>query len=205
MGRFSKSFSLATILENCWTKNDSESRFTKTLNMALNIEIKARCKDPASIKEMLASHQAEFKGVDHQVDTYFNVPNGRMKFREGNLENSLIHYDRPNQAGPKKSNYILYHPHADSSLKQLLTQANGILVVVDKLRSIYLIDKVKFHVDEVKDLGNFMEIEAIDSDGSIGEEKLLEQCQFYLNLLRIDEEDLIDNSYSDLLLHKTIF
>ncbi|MFK8009192.1 MAG: class IV adenylate cyclase [Saprospiraceae bacterium] len=172
--------------------------------MALNIEIKARCKNPTSIKFFLESRQANFKGVDHQVDTYFKVPNGRMKFREGNIENSLIHYDRPNQAGPKKSNYILYHPHANSSLKQLLTQANGVLVVVDKLRSIYFIDNVKFHVDEVKDLGHFMEIEAIDSDGSIGEEKLMEQCQFYLDILGIKEDDLIDNSYSDLLIHKTI-
>ena len=172
--------------------------------MALNVEIKARCKDPNSIKEILDSRQADFKGIDHQVDTYFKVPNGRMKFREGNIENSLIHYDRPNQAGPKKSNYILYHPKSDSSLKQLLTQANGVLVIVDKLRSIYFIDNVKFHVDEVKNLGNFMEIEAIDSDGSIGEKKLLEQCQFYLDLLGIQEKDLIDNSYSDLLLHKRV-
>jgi predicted adenylyl cyclase CyaB len=172
--------------------------------MALNVEIKARCKDPNSIKEILDSRQADFKGIDHQVDTYFKVPNGRMKFREGNIENSLIHYDRPTQAGPKKSNYILYHPKSDSSLKQLLTQANGVLVIVDKLRSIYFIDNVKFHVDEVKNLGNFMEIEAIDSDGSIGEKKLLEQCQFYLDLLGIQEKDLIDNSYSDLLLHKRV-
>jgi len=47
-----------------------------------------------------------------------------------------------------------------------------------------------------------MEIEAIDSDGSVGEKKLLEQCQFYLDLLGVKEEDLIDNSYSDLLLNK---
>ncbi len=170
--------------------------------MALNIEIKAKCNDPVTIKEILKSHQADFKGVDHQIDTYFKVPNGRMKLREGNIETALIQYNRPNQAGPKKSDYVLYHPHPDSSLKQLLTQANGVLVVVDKLRSIYFIDNVKFHVDEVTDLGNFMEIEAIDSDGRLGEEKLMEQCQFYLNLLGIDENDLIENSYSDLLLQK---
>ena len=170
--------------------------------MALNVEIKAKCKSIVIIKGILDANNADFKGVDHQIDTYFKVPNGRMKFREGNIENSLIHYDRPNQAGPKKSNYVLYHPHPDSSLKQLLTQANGILVVVDKLRSIYFIANVKFHVDEVKGLGHFMEIEAIDSDDSIGEEKLLEQCQFYLNLLGIQNDDLIENSYSDLLLQK---
>ena len=170
--------------------------------MALNIEIKAKCENPVTIKEVLTAHQADFKGVDHQIDTYFKVPNGRMKLREGNIETALIQYNRPNQAGPKKSDYVLYHPHPDSSLKQLLTQANGVLVVVDKLRSIYFIDNVKFHVDEVKELGSYMEIEAIDSDGTLGEEKLLEQCQFYLNLLGIEESDLIENSYSDLLLQK---
>ena len=170
--------------------------------MALNIEIKAKCNNPITIKEILKKHQADFKGVDHQIDTYFKVANGRMKLREGNIETALIQYNRPNQAGPKKSDYVLYHPHPDSSLKQLLTQANGVLVVVDKLRSIYFIDNVKFHVDEVKDLGSFMEIEVIDSDGSNDEGKLLEQCQFYLNLLGIEESDLIENSYSDMILQK---
>jgi len=170
--------------------------------MATNIEIKAKCNNPITIKETLKSHNADFKGVDHQIDTYFKVPNGRMKLREGNIETALIQYNRPNQAGPKKSDYVLYHPHPDSSLKQLLTQANGVLVVVDKIRSIYFIDNVKFHLDEVNDLGSYMEIEVIDSDDSIGEEKLLEQCQFYLNLLGIEESDLIENSYSDLLLKK---
>ena len=170
--------------------------------MATNIEIKAKCNNPITIKEILKLRNADFKGVDHQIDTYFKVPNGRMKLREGNIETALIQYNRPNQAGPKKSDYVLYHPHPDSSLKQLLTQANGVLVVVDKMRSIYFIDNVKFHLDEVKDLGSYMEIEVIDSDDSIGEEKLLEQCQFYLNLLGIEESDLIENSYSDLLLKK---
>jgi len=170
--------------------------------MATNIEIKAKCNNPITIKEILKSRNADFKGVDHQIDTYFKVANGRMKLREGNIETALIQYNRPNQAGPKKSDYVLYHPHPDSSLKQLLTQANGVLVVVDKIRSIYFIDNVKFHLDEVNDLGSYMEIEVIDSDDSIGEEKLLEQCQFYLNLLGIEESDLIENSYSDLLLKK---
>lgn len=170
--------------------------------MALNIEIKAKCHLPKKVKAILESHQADFRGVDHQIDTYFKVPNGRLKLREGNIESALIHYDRPDQAGPKKSNYILYHPHPDSSLKQLLTQANGLLVVVDKLRSIYFINNVKFHIDEVKDLGSYMEIEAIDADGSIGEEKLNEQCEHYLNLLGVEKEDLIENSYSDLILQK---
>ena len=76
------------------------------------------------------------------------------------------------------------------------------MVVVDKSREIYFIDNVKFHIDSVKDLGTFVEIEATDADCSIGKNKLLEQCQHYLDLFKISKEDLISNSYSDLLLEK---
>jgi adenylate cyclase class IV len=57
-------------------------------------------------------------------------------------------------------------------------------------------------LDDVIGLGTFVEIEAIDSDGSIGKEKLLEQCSYYSNLFQIKNEDLIAESYSDLLLAK---
>ena len=87
-------------------------------------------------------------------------------------------------------------------MKEILTTALGVLVVIDKSREIYFINNVKFHVDIVKDLGTFVEIEAIDPDGTIGKEKLFEQCNYYLDLFKIRREDLISNSYSDLLLKK---
>lgn len=166
----------------------------------LNVEIKANCKQPQLIKDILKDQKAQFIGIDHQVDTYFNAKEGRLKLREGNIEHTLIHYLRPNQAGPKSSQIELYHPPVqDAALKTILTKAMGILTVVDKQRAIYFIENVKFHIDEVKGLGSFVEIEAIDKDGSIGQEKLLEQCNFYLQLFGIEAQDLIDRSYSDLL------
>ena len=89
-----------------------------------------------------------------------------------------------------------------TSVKEILTKALGVLIVIDKQREIYFIDNVKFHIDIVEDLGTFVEIEAIDNDGTIGKDKLLEQCQFFLDLFKISQEDLISVSYSDLLLQK---
>ena len=89
-----------------------------------------------------------------------------------------------------------------SVLKDILAKSLGILVVVDKQREIYFKDNVKFHIDTVKDLGNFVEIEAIDKNPSIGRNKLLEQCNNYAHLFKIQQEDLISVSYSDLLLKK---
>jgi predicted adenylyl cyclase CyaB len=169
----------------------------------INIEIKARCNNQDFIREILKSHDAKFKGVDYQTDTYFKVNNGRLKLREGNIENSLVHYVREVKEGPKQS-YVTFYKSVDkSSLKEILTKALGILVVVDKSREIYFIDNVKFHIDSVKDLGTFVEIEAINTDGSIGKDKLLEQCSYYLNLFKIPKSDLISNSYSDFLMEKS--
>ncbi|MBI4983212.1 class IV adenylate cyclase [Candidatus Woesearchaeota archaeon] len=170
--------------------------------MHINIEIKAKSSNQDAIRELLKSRNANYIGIDHQIDTYFNVPFGRLKFREGNIENHLIHYDREDKDGPKQSNVILYKSTPNSSLKEILTKSLGILVVVDKRREIYFIDNVKFHIDIVKDLGTFIEIEAIDTTPNIGRDKLLEQCNFYMGLFKISQNDLISVSYSDLLLNR---
>ena len=168
----------------------------------INIEFKARCSNLDKIKEILDSRQAEYRGLDHQVDSYFKVNTGRLKLREGKIENALIFYDREEAKGPKLSNVTLYHFDSNSvaSLKEILTKSLGILIVVDKQRSIYFIENVKFHLDLVKGLGTFIEVEAIDIDGTLGEEKLRNQCNFYLELFGVLKEDLITSSYSDLLL-----
>ncbi|ACB84643.1 class IV adenylate cyclase [Natranaerobius thermophilus] len=167
--------------------------------MTINIEIKAKCSNPEKVREILKVEGAIYKGIDHQVDTYFNVNNGRLKLREGTIENNLISYQREEKKGPKESDYILYKTEPNTTLKDVLIRSLGIHIVVDKQREIYFIDNLKFHIDSVENLGNFIEIEAIDKGGSIGKEKLLKQCKQYMNLFGVCEEDLLSNSYSDLL------
>jgi len=166
------------------------------------IEIKARCHDQSKIRDILKSEGADFKGLDHQTDTYFRVLHGRLKLREGNIENNLIHYDRPDREGPKQSNVLLYRSDPGSNLKGILMKALGVLVVVEKKREIYYIDNIKFHIDTVAGLGEFIEIEAIDEDGAIGKERLQAQCEAYLKRFGILKDELVDCSYSDLLLNK---
>ncbi len=164
------------------------------------IEIKAKCTNAEKISTILLANQADFKGIDHQIDTYFKAPIGRLKLREGNIENTLIHYNRPNQAGPKNSEVTYRRLPPKSDLKVVLAAAMGILTVVDKKRGIYFIENVKFHLDEVKNLGAFVEIEAIDETGTIGIDKLKDQCAYYMELFAIQTSDLIEVSYSDLMM-----
>ena len=165
-----------------------------------NVEIKARCDDHNKIRKILLANDADFKGMDHQVDTYFNVGTGRLKLREGNIENHLIFYEREDKEGPKQSKVTFFENKLGSPLKEILTKSLGILAVVDKKREIYFIKNVKFHIDTVDKLGTFMEIEAIDSDSTIGKDKLQEQCQHYVNLFGVAKDDLLSKSYSDMLI-----
>lgn len=170
--------------------------------MILNIEIKAKCEDLATIRHILQKANADFKGIDHQIDTYFNCTNGRLKLREGIIENSLIHYNRPDDAAPKASEVTLEKIAPGSHIKAVLSHALGIKIVVDKHREIYFIENVKFHLDTVVELGTFAEIEAIDKNGTIGKAKLQEQCNHYMQLFDIQPIDLVHCSYSDLLMNK---
>ena len=168
--------------------------------MPLNFEFKARTAVLPELENRLRTLNPQYIGEDHQRDTYFHVAYGRMKLREGNIENTLIHYHRTNTAAAKQSDVLLYHHQPDAALKAVLTTALGVKVVVAKRRRIYFIDNVKFHFDAVEGLGTFVEVEAIDRDGSIGLATLQEQCRKYAALFGITQEDYVAESYSDLLL-----
>ncbi|MEK6835021.1 MAG: class IV adenylate cyclase [Nanoarchaeota archaeon] len=166
------------------------------------IEIKASCNNHDYIRYLLKSKNASFIGLDHQIDIYFNISHGRLKLRKGNIENNLIYYERENQVGPKLSKPILFKSNKKPELEEILTKSLGVLIVVDKIREIYFIENIKFHLDNVKNLGSFVEIEAINQEGRFSEEKLLEQCKEYMSLFKIQEKNLISGSYGDLLLKK---
>ncbi|MGB5028153.1 MAG: class IV adenylate cyclase [Chitinophagaceae bacterium] len=166
----------------------------------LNVEIKAKCRNSNRVREYLHNNGAEYRGTDEQTDTYFNVPNGRLKLREGNIENNLIFYDRGNQAGPKDSHFHLVKVEDANGLKEVLTKSNKIKIIVRKRREIYYLANVKFHIDEVPELGSFIEIEAGNILADLSALQLREQCNFYLHELGIENEDLVEVSYSDMLL-----
>ena len=166
----------------------------------LNIEFKAKAIDSVVLEEKLLSLNPKFIGEDHQRDTYYDVHFGRLKLREGNIENALIWYQREDIAGAKQSDILLYKHSPDEALKQILVKLHGVKIVVDKIRKIYFVDNVKFHFDRVEGLGTFIEVEAIDSTGEFGIDKLKEQCDFYINFFDIKPNDFMKKSYSDMML-----
>lgn len=166
----------------------------------INIEIKARTSRADAIRQYLIDHNAEFKGVDEQTDTYFKVANGRLKLREGNIQNNLIYYERAEVQGLKTSHFDLVKVADPAALKNALEKSIGIKTVVKKKREIYYINNVKFHIDAVPGLGEFVEIEAGNVLADLTKEQLTAQCEFYKKEFGISERDLIAKSYSDMII-----
>ena len=190
---------IETVEQFSHTRDEGASDIREGGGARLNVEIKARATDHRFIRRILEERKARRVGEDRQTDTYFNVPEGRLKLREGNIENTLIFYRRTNMAGPKKSEVLLYRVDPDPDLKEVLTASLGVKVVVAKRREIWFDGNVKIHLDDVDGLGLFLEIEAIDSDGSRDEAELTMQCRQFMDLFGISQQDLIEISYSDLL------
>ena len=170
----------------------------------LNVELKARCKDPERVRAILDAAGANFLGVDDQRDTYFKVPHGRLKLRRGTIERALIHYERPNSAGVKPSQVSMARledvdERTLDDVEAALTKALGIKSVVGKRREIRFVGNVKFHLDEVPGLGAFVEIEAIESAQAGDEAALHAQCEAWRRRLGIEPEDLVAASYSELV------
>lgn len=169
----------------------------------LNIEFKARTTRQADIRSWLVAQGADFRGTDLQTDTYFQLApgQGRLKLRQGSIENHLIHYQRSDDAEARASDVALA-PVADSAaLKNALSRALGVLVEVRKRREIYFLDNVKIHLDELDGLGQFVEVEAIAPDPDCPVAQLQAQCAYYAEVFGVRPEDVLAESYSDMKLN----
>jgi predicted adenylyl cyclase CyaB len=166
----------------------------------VNFEFKARLRNEKHIRAVLKEQRAKFVGTDHQVDTYFCVPHGRLKVREGDIENALIFYERPNAPGARAAKVQMLELPPENPVKSILREALGVLAVVNKRREIYFVGNVKIHLDRVRTLGEFVEVEAVSRTASLGQVRA--QGREFQRLFRIAPEDFIGESYSDLILKK---
>src|SRR5271155_5219458 len=97
-----------------------------------NIELKARDPDPARSLQAALDLGASDEGWLHQTDTYFRVPHGRLKLREEGAIAQLISYERANESVARQSCYRLVPVSDPAELKDALSDALGVLVVVEK-------------------------------------------------------------------------
>lgn len=162
-----------------------------------NLEIKARYDNHADLLKSMRSLGARKVKVMRQIDTYFSFPDGRLKLREfdkGVAE--LIVYRRPEKSHVRWSDYSYIKINNPKEVKKVLSFLFGVKVIVTKTRVLYLYKNARIHVDTVKNLGRFMEIEVLVKNGERQAEVLMNTLLTHLN---IPSKDFIKVSYSDLL------
>ena len=168
--------------------------------MPANVEIKARIPSVESLLP-LAQALSDDKHLQriHQDDTFFAVPHGRLKLRVfGDGSGELIHYHRPDAAGPKLSDYVLVPVAEPDSLRDALARACGLVGRVRKHRILVLVGPTRIHLDQVEGLGDFLELEVTLQDGQTEAEGTA-IAHDLMARLGVQPHQLLEGAYLDLL------
>lgn len=165
-----------------------------------NIELKVKVNDFNKTIKSLKALGAKYFGVLKQKDIYFNCNLGRLKIREiNNKKFELIFYQRPDKLKSRLSEYLIISLDKERSelLKDILTKAIGLKVVVVKNRKLWLFKNTRIHLDQVKKLGKFLEFETVL--GKKTKTEGMAESQEVYDSLQLDKYKKISKSYSDLV------
>ena len=164
-----------------------------------NVEIKAKASNFRRLQKLVEALALTQPQSIYQEDTFFNCPVGRLKLRTfSNGTGELIHYEREDRVEPTESKYVLSPVNDPDSIKEALSQALGVRAVVRKHRRLYIVGQARIHLDEVEDLGYFIELE-VALRPTETQENGIEVARDLMEKLEIRGEDLVKSAYVDLL------
>ena len=113
----------------------------------------------------------------------------------------LIFYSRPNSADMKLSKYKRFNIKHPKLVDKILSVSLGRVGEVKKVRQLFLKDNIRFHLDRVENLGDFIELEYV-----IPEKESIQTAKKNVKLiteqLNIKKKDYIDVAYMDLINQK---
>jgi predicted adenylyl cyclase CyaB len=166
--------------------------------VARNVEIKARVPDLAGV-EVHARRIATAGPTDLvQDDTFFSCVTGILKLREfSSLAGQLIYYSRPNEPGPKVSEYWISDTTDPATLRETLARALGVVGRVRKRRRLYLVGQTRIHLDDVEGLGFFVELEVVLGEGESAVAGT-NTAHAVMKSLGIADHQLVQGAYIDL-------
>ncbi len=163
-----------------------------------NFEFKARLDDPKAAMTRARELGADLYGDLRQTDTYFKVPEGRLKLREtAGHQAELIFYHRDEEDSDRPSDYEIAHSREPEAIQELLSHALGVLAVVKKRRTLLTLDGSRIHLDNVGGLGHFLEFEVIVGSD---EDAARQRIDWLIRELGFEWSDCIRASYLDLTL-----
>lgn len=167
--------------------------------MKKNLEIKYKPGNSREISYITGLLKNYSHTTEKQTDIYYKTIRDRLKLRIINdTEGSLILYNRAEKKNKRISKYTISKTKDFRELDFILRKQFRVLVTVIKKREIYIHKNIRVHIDTVKGLGKFIEIEIIYDDIS----KAKDLMNNLVTELNLDENKFIKVSYSDLLINR---
>ena len=167
--------------------------------MPTNLELKIRLTSHQSLKKILLQIGAESRGMLIQKDVYYSVPNGLLKLRIENGNESLIFYNR-NENDKNRWSDFEYLKFTAGKGEKFFNKLFDVEVIVKKNRELFYYDDTRIHLDTVNNLGKFLELETLVINGKADAKKRFAKI---IRLLKLDESKQIRKSYRDLLMDST--
>ena len=161
----------------------------------LDCTLKARIQHVEDLTCRLIELGAQYMGLDRQHDTYFEVPHGKLKYRKGTLGTLITHYERTVVDLVEKTQVYRYdvNPSEDEIRKLLLNFK--VVGETEKSRTLYQLNNVTIHMDQLPDGNSFIEVEAKDFENKIIPSELQAQCLELFQRLGIPKSDYIPTGY----------
>jgi adenylate cyclase class IV len=163
-----------------------------------NVEVKFPLADLSAAHQRAVAAGFEDQGTLLQRDTFFVVPNGKLKLREQSDGAWLIHYRRHHDDGFDLSNYEIVAVSAPHQLRELLSASLGILAELHKRRTLLRRANVRLHLDQLDDQGTFGELEAVLQEGE-NPASYRAEIAAILAVLEVPSKQLIDVSYFEMV------
>ncbi len=164
--------------------------------MPTNLELKISVTSHQSLKKILEQIGAENRGILKQKDVYYSIPNGLLKLRIENGNENLIFYNRNEKDKNRWSDFEVLEI-AKGKGERFFNNLFDVEVIVKKKRELFYYDDTRIHLDTVKFLGKFLELETLVINGKVDAKKRFEKI---ISILKLDESKQIRKSYRDLLM-----
>lgn len=151
------------------------------------------------IENLLKKMGASYRQSMHQIDHYINTGTFKEKIREiDGKEIQKIVYHRDELEGRKESKYSV--EIISKREKSDILKRNKVLCKVEKDRELWIYKNTRIHLDYVTNLGNFLELETVIKNTPT--QKGIGEFNKVVKLLKINTQNTVPYSYSDLILKK---
>jgi len=175
----------------------------------IEVEVKVHLNDPKYVERRIISLGAVPTAIENQADTYYNMPwrdfsetDEALRIRVQDGEAFLTYKGPKMDLISKTRKEIQVKILDENDMGEILTSLGFFPVAtVTKKRKNYRLGEIVIALDEVRELGNFMEME-ISVKKSMNYEEKVERLFKFIEKLGIERGSTIRKSYLEMILEK---